>query len=201
MTNQELVKDWLEEEGILDAYEKLCHYNCLISGWRSKYNIMGGNEEDRWRLIAESLLPIDIIKDGEIIDIGSGGGLPTIPLCLAVKYKKMVFVEPNGRKAYILSEIIRELEIKDVEIYFEQIENFNIKRRFDYITMRGLPVIKKLLKVMIRLIKDDGTIILYTDKLSDTKRLFLENNGFDIYNKEHRIFGFRGLLYLHRKEI
>jgi len=200
LKNQELVRDWLKEKGIEDIYEKLCIYSALVSRWKDKYNIMGGDEDERWRLIGESLLAIDIIKGGEILDIGSGGGLPAIPIGIVIKYEKMVFVEPNERKAYILSEVIRELEMKNIEIYFEQIENFNRKRKLDFITMRGVPVIKRLLKVIIKLMMDDGTAILFTDKVSQNVRIFLERGGFGIYNKEHKISGYKGLLYFRKVE-
>jgi 16S rRNA (guanine527-N7)-methyltransferase len=200
LRNQELVRDWLNEEGKADLYMKLCSYSALISKWKDRYSIMGGDEDERWRLIGESLLAVDLIKGGYLIDIGSGGGMPAIPICLAVNYRKIVFVEPNERKAYILSEIVEELEIKDIEICLGQVENFSKKRKFDIITMRGIPLIRRLLKVIIELLINDGTTILFTHKIGSKETMFLENSDFNIYNKEHKISGFKGLLYFRRKE-
>ena len=196
--NRELVRRWLKSKGRLDIFEHLEMYNELITRWKEIYNIVGGDEDKRWRLIGESLLAMDLIDGGDIIDVGSGGGIPAIPLAIAIDYNSITMVEPNERKAFILEDIVNKLGLLNVSIFSSQIEEIRMYMKYNIITIRGISITRRLLNLLMKILKEDGRCIIYTGQLSDRVRIFLERRGWRFYNKNHTISGFRGLIYLSR---
>ena len=90
-------------------------YAALLMKWQAVQNLVSRETlSDVWtRHFADSLQVLKLLKDEDhsFLDIGSGGGLPAIPLAIALKGSNRHFtlIEPNGRKVSFLRTVIREL--------------------------------------------------------------------------------------------
>jgi 16S rRNA (guanine527-N7)-methyltransferase len=93
---------------------RLARYYDALQHWNRTINLTGlrDSEEALDRLLLEPVaaaahLPVD----GPLLDIGSGGGSPAIPLALALQSSFLVMVESRGRKAAFLREMLRQLDV------------------------------------------------------------------------------------------
>ena len=100
--------------------ERLATYLDLLFRWNRKVNLTALTQGDEAldRLVLEPLLAARYLPagPGRLIDIGSGGGSPAIPLKLAVSDYALTMVESKARKAAFLREVARVLDIRDVTV-------------------------------------------------------------------------------------
>ncbi len=121
------------------------------------------------RLLAESLLPLEIIqKDrkifqpGNYLDIGSGGGIPGLPLLMSLgEVGKAFLLERRGKKAEALGRIISELGLK-AEVKDQNYDEYQPKEAFDLISMRYVRLTSRLLHRIAGHLKPNGVFIYYS---------------------------------------
>lgn len=94
------------------------------------------------------LFKIKIKSNAEILDLGTGGGLPGIPLKILLPDIKITLLDSTRKKIFALNEIIQELnlsETKAVSFRAEEIGSFSeYKNKYDYVITRGVSTVKKI---------------------------------------------------------
>jgi 16S rRNA (guanine527-N7)-methyltransferase len=111
---------------------RLRRYAELVIHWnRSVSNLLSRNDEERFveRHLLESLGPLRaLLASGHArwIDIGSGGGLPAIPLAIAGVGSSWMLVESRRMKTLFLQKVRQELELKAVEVICARIEAISL---------------------------------------------------------------------------
>jgi 16S rRNA (guanine527-N7)-methyltransferase len=120
----------------------------------------------------DSLLIIKCMEiyGGEVLDFGSGGGLPGIPLKLAIPDLNMVLLESVGKKVRCLEDIIARLELKECKAVWSRLEDYAkapYSRRFDLILCRSVKVEAEYIKPLSRLLKQDGKMVFYKARQLD----------------------------------
>ena len=106
---------------------------------------------------------IDFTKIESLCDIGSGGGLPVIPLKIAFPHLRITLIEPTGKKMNFLKELCRLLDLGDIEFVNGRAEDFGRERReyYDAVTARAVAALPVLLELAIPLLKVSGMFIAY----------------------------------------
>ena len=123
----DLLGDGASRLGIqLDDFQigQFARYYREILAWNSRVNLtrVTGPEEVQTRHFVDSLSAASALPDGglvpgsSLIDVGSGAGLPGVPLKIAYPETTVVLLEANGRKAAFLENLVRVLELKDVRV-------------------------------------------------------------------------------------
>jgi 16S rRNA (guanine527-N7)-methyltransferase len=117
----------------------LAGYLAELDRWRGKMNLTGRLSADELVLHAlESIAPISLIaQDAQVVDIGSGGGFPAIPLALARRDLSMTMVEPRGKKAAFLRHASRVLGLGKARVLEIGIESLS-EGPFSVATTRAL---------------------------------------------------------------
>lgn len=99
------------------------------------------------------------------IDLGSGGGLPGIPLAISFPNKQFILLESNNKKVRFMTEVKQELNLNNVEIIHGRAEEYgqNTKWResMDFIISRAVASLSVLIELSIPLLKIKGTMIAY----------------------------------------
>lgn len=137
-----------------------------------KFNLTSLDSEDEFivKNILDSLLVVKFIQDDfsnkRVVDIGSGAGLPGIPLAIYYPNTKFYLLEPTTKRANFLKRAIEFLRLKNVEVINERAEllarsNFE---KFDIATARAVANINILLELAMPLLKIGGTFIAYKGK-------------------------------------
>ncbi len=127
------------------------------------YGLLGPRELSKiWsRHVINSALLAELIPSGvSVVDVGSGAGLPGIPMAIAKPDAHFTLVEPMERRANWLKAVIQDLKIPNIEVIRARAEEVT-KHNFDYATARAVAPFDKLLKLMSPLISDStkGTVI------------------------------------------
>ena len=114
--------------------------------------------------ILDSLSIKHLIKGKNILDIGSGAGLPGIPLAVTSPDKKFLLLDSNNKKIIFLNHVKINLDIKNIDLVHERIEDFNDEIGFDTIICRSYASLSKIYLNSKKHLKDHGIIIAMKGK-------------------------------------
>ena len=169
--------------------EKLIEYASLVIDYNKNVNITGAKTaEDFFNdHIADCLLALDIFADYDnIIDIGSGSGLPSIPLAIVFNDKKFTLCESKNKKAEFLRLAKDKLELNNIEV--KCINAYEIKEKYDTITSRAFSDIATLLKIFNKLKTKKSKLVLYKGKREkieeELKEANIQKNKYNIEIKK-----------------
>lgn len=142
-------------------------YFDLLQHWNEKINLtaLGDSDEAIDRLLIEPLAAAALLPRGaRLLDIGSGGGSPALPLALALGASHVTMVESRGRKASFLREALRTLELAgsvETERAESLIKRGGLIHAADIISMRGVRMSAELSDSAAALIKNDGLLVMF----------------------------------------
>jgi len=140
----------------------LLTYLSLLHRWNRTYNLTAVRDPQqmvpRHLLDALSMLP-HLEGIHTLADLGTGPGLPGIPLALARPDLKVTLVEANGKKARFLREAVRTLHLDNAEVVHARIEAFQPEKPFDAITARALASLAEILTLGGHLIAAHGALV------------------------------------------
>ena len=123
--------------------------------------LLGPRELDKiWsRHILNSAVVAELVKPGGLVaDVGSGAGLPGIPMAIAAPETDFVLIEPMDRRASWLQEVVDELDLQNVEVVRARAEEVK-GGQFDVVTARAVAALDKLLRLCVPLLKPGGRVI------------------------------------------
>jgi len=159
--------DWFESRGLElppGFIDKAELYHDLIIGWSSRMNIVSKNDMEVLldRHILDSLISLEHISDkGRLLDIGSGGGFPAIPLAMARPRLEVTLLESQHKKIIFLKAVCQKLNLTNIKIFEERLEQFDPQELYDYVTIRALPKWEGYLNRIFKIIRPDGKVIYY----------------------------------------
>lgn len=106
-------------------------------------------------------------KDKILLDIGTGGGFPLLPLGIVFDKMKLTGLDSTSKKVKIINEITHELGLKNVKTVDNRAENFQKEKGkyYDYITARAVGTLDLILKYALPLLNKNGYFIAYKSKL------------------------------------
>ncbi len=140
----------------------LLDYLALLARWNATYNLTA--IRDPREMLAKHLLDSLAMQPfvrglGSLADLGTGPGLPGIPLAIATPGLQVTLVESNGKKARFLREAVRQLKLGNVQVAESRIEAFQPGATFDAITARALATLPLILELGGHLPGPDGRLL------------------------------------------
>ena len=140
---------------------RLLDYLALLARWNQAYNLTAIRDprEMLSKHLLDSLAMADFVDDERLADLGTGPGLPGIPLAIARPGLQVALVESNGKKARFLREAVRTLGLANAQVVEARIEAVDAPGRFDAITARALATLPKILELGGRLLAPDGRVL------------------------------------------
>lgn len=140
----------------------LQHYCRMLWRWNSKLNLTRHTTYDLFvsRDLIDTLRLAEQIPSGvKLLDVGSGGGVPGIPLAVLRPDLKISLAESVGKKSTVLQSMVQSLRI-DVAVQHDRAENVLKRRRFDVITARAVAPLSKLLTWLTPGLKNGCQLLL-----------------------------------------
>jgi 16S rRNA (guanine527-N7)-methyltransferase len=134
------------------------YYINLLSKWNSTYNLTAIRDIDSMvnKHLLDSLAILPWIHGAHIIDVGTGAGLPGIPLAIANPLKQFTLLDSNGKKTRFLTEVKRQLDLKNIEIVQSRVENYQPEVTFDTVISRAFSSLDQMIHWTKHLIHDQG---------------------------------------------
>lgn len=158
-------KGWAEELGLKLTEEQLSRfkaYHKLLLDYNRRINLISRRDVDRivpYHLV-DSLVAIPFIpENASVCDLGSGGGLPGIPIKIVREDIDLSLVESIQKKANFLRVVIQELKLPRTQVLAQRAEA--VRLEFDIVLARLLGRLKEILRLIVPLLRDGGKGIIY----------------------------------------
>ena len=158
----------LDIEAILHQYDpsnRLSRYFSLLMNENERLNLVSRetSHDDLERLAAESLFPLTMLGRGfdNYLDIGSGGGMPALPIMLSGSVSgEVCLIERTQKKAAALRRMLYGLDLT-ANIIAKPYEETEFSTDFSLITIRLVKLTKPVLDHVIAALKPDGKFVYY----------------------------------------
>ena len=143
------------------AQEKLLAYIALLAKWNRVYNLTAIREPERMlsHHVLDSLAVLPHLEGPAIADIGSGAGLPGIPLALARPDWRVALIESNHKKTAFLRQAAIELGLGNVDVREERAEAVAPRGVYDAVISRAFSDLAEFVAAAAALSKPGGDLI------------------------------------------
>lgn len=142
--------------------EPLARYLALLLRWNAAYNLTAIRDprEMVTKHLLDSLAMAPFVASvSTLADLGTGAGLPGIPLAIAVPGLRVTLVESNGKKARFMREALRTLGLGNAEVAESRIETLDRPGAFMAITARALATLPQILALGGHLLAPEGVLL------------------------------------------
>lgn len=142
------------------ADRKLIAYVELLAKWNKTYNLTA--IRDPLKMVShhllDSLAVLPHLPAGPLADIGSGGGLPGIPIAIAEPERPVTLNDTSRKKAAFLRQAVIELNLRNADIYAGRVEAWTPARPFACVIARGFAELVQLVNSCRHLLRADGVL-------------------------------------------
>ncbi len=143
-----------------EQQDRLLQYLLLMEKWNQVYNLTAVRELPRMvsAHLLDSLCVIPFLSGEEILDVGSGAGLPGIPFALAQPTWNVTLLDSNHKKAAFLRQAVTELSLNNASVVCERVDSWRAPREFDVIISRAFSDLGEFVSLTGRLLAPGGVL-------------------------------------------
>ena len=161
MHNRELLVSGLEILGIENQnslVDKLLFYIALLIKWNKTYNLTAITDERN--IITHHLLDClsvtNLVNAKNIMDVGSGAGLPGLILALCFSDRKITMVDKVGKKTAFIQQVIGEFNLNNAWVLNDRVEDIKNDKHYDGIISRAFSDMETMINLTSHLLLDGG---------------------------------------------
>lgn len=143
------------------APTQLLAYLQLLEKWNRHYNLTAVRDPEQMvpRHLLDSLSLLPFLAGPRVLDIGTGAGLPGIPLALARPELSFTLLDSNVKKTTFVRQAVHELGIGNIEVLHTRSEKFTPAEKFNTITARAFSSLAEIVAVAAHLCAPGGRIL------------------------------------------
>jgi 16S rRNA (guanine527-N7)-methyltransferase len=140
------------------AEAKLLAYLALLEKWNRVYNLTAVRDAERMvrHHLLDSLAAVPFFQGEAVLDVGSGGGLPGIPLAIARPELQVTLIDSIAKKTAFLLQAKAELGLNNLNVVTGRVEDFRPESGFDFITSRAFSDLKEFVMLTRHLLNPAG---------------------------------------------
>ena len=149
--------------------DRLIAYVELLARWNAAYNLTAVRDPGEMvaRHLLDSLAIAPHVTGTTLADLGSGAGLPGIPLALVAPERQVTLVDSNGKKARFLREAVRALKLANVRVIEGRVQD--VPGQFDCVTARAFATLADMLDWAGGLLADGGSWLAMKGKVDEAE--------------------------------
>ena len=134
------------------------NYINLLDKWNKAYNLSAIRNINEMldRHLIDSLSIAQFIQGKRFIDVGTGPGLPGIPLAILYPDRHFSLLDSNGKKTRFLMQAKMELGLKNIEVYNERVEKLEVDMPFDAVISRAFASLEDMIQGADHLCAENG---------------------------------------------
>ncbi|WP_457673088.1 16S rRNA (guanine(527)-N(7))-methyltransferase RsmG [Thiolapillus sp.] len=141
-----------------EQQQLLLNYLALLEKWNRAFNLTAVRDPVKMvsRQLLDSLSIQHLLEGDRVLDVGSGAGLPGIPLSILNPERDFVLLDTNSKKTRFLRQARLELPLENVEIEQARVEKYRPSQGFDLITSRAFASLPDMLGLTRHLLAPGG---------------------------------------------
>ena len=126
-----------------ESWEKLKQYTALLREWNAKINLVSRKDMERLETkhLAHCLTITKFLRlmpKGRVLDVGTGGGLPGIPMAICYPQANFTLMDSIAKKVMVVDDIRSRLELSNVEVIRGRAEELPKKKSYDFVLGRAV---------------------------------------------------------------
>ncbi len=141
-------------------FDLLLAYLEMIQKWNKAYNLVGTSKAGELvqKHLLDSLSIIPYIKMTPVLDVGSGAGLPGIPLAICLPDISFTLLDSNGKKARFMRQVVMDLKLTNVDIVQIRVENYQPSVAPKTLLARAFAPLAKALEILSAVCDRQGQV-------------------------------------------
>lgn len=144
-----------------EALSKLAGFVDLLKKWNRVYNLTAVRDprEMITRHILDSLVVAPFLTAGRLLDVGTGAGLPGLPLAIAVPELCVTLLDSNAKKLRFVRQAVADLGLGNVEVVQARMQEYQPARSFDMVISRAVASLGDLYRQTAHLVRPGGRML------------------------------------------
>lgn len=140
------------------ARDKLLAYAALLYKWNRTYSLTALREQDKAvsHHLLDSLAALPFLSASTLLDVGSGGGMPGIPMAIARPDLRVTLIDSNSKKAAFLQQAAIELALPNISVHCGRVEQYHPQDCFSAITSRAFSELADFVRLTRHLLAAEG---------------------------------------------
>jgi 16S rRNA (guanine527-N7)-methyltransferase len=176
-----LLADGIQEIGIevTDVNKRaMLGYLSLLKRWNRVFNLSTVKSDVDFvkRHLLDSLSIVPHLEGNRIIDIGSGAGLPGIPLALACPERELVLLDSNAKRCRFLLQVQAQLKLSNVSIVQQRAEAYKPAQKFDSVVSRAFSSLSLFVDASGDLLIDSGRLLAMKGQWPEENSKAIDSN-------------------------
>lgn len=186
-------------------YQQLLKFLALLHKWNKAYNITAIRDPKAMvpLHLLDSLSVAPHLSGNQLIDVGTGGGLPGVPLAIAFPERQFTLLDSNGKKTRFLFQVKQELMLDNVTIINSRVESYQPESAFDTVISRAFASLLDMTEGCKHLLRPEGHFfamkgVFPQSELSEVEKHYI------VASHQLAVPGVEGercLLVMHRQKI
>lgn len=142
---------------------QLTAFQTLLEKWNQASNLISRRDIRRIvpRHLLDSVSVLPWVRGERLVDLGSGGGLPGIPVAILRPRSQVVLVDRSEKKCRFLSTVVRELKLENVQVLALDVEHYQPEEGYQTLLSRAMAPPTRIWSLGRRLLSDNGRMVLH----------------------------------------
>ncbi len=155
-----------------DKIVQLLDFIKLIEKWNKAYNLTAIRDREAMVSlhILDSLATVPFIEGKRVIDIGTGAGLPGIPLAIYLPEIEFTLLDSNAKKTRFVQQAILELKLKNVSVCHNRVEQYHPEKNFDTVITRAFAGLSDIVELTAHLVNKDGVLLAMKGQIPEVPK-------------------------------
>ncbi|MEQ1546316.1 16S rRNA (guanine(527)-N(7))-methyltransferase RsmG [Methyloglobulus sp.] len=151
--------------------DQLLGFVKLIEKWNKAYNLTAIKDKPNMiRLhLLDSLTVIPYLEGNRIIDIGTGAGLPGIPLAICLPQLAFTLLDSNAKKTRFVQQVVLELKLTNVQIRHSRVEDFQPEQPFSTLLTRAFAELSDMVESSRHLLSENGVLLAMKGRCAESE--------------------------------
>src|SRR5512139_64999 len=151
--------------------DRLLDYIALLAKWNQAYNLTAVRDPGEMvtRHLLDSLAVAPHLTGQRIIDVGTGAGLPGIPLAILFPERQFVLLDSNGKKTRFLVQAKASLGLDNVTVIHSRVEEYRPEEPFDTVIARPFAALTDILSLCRHLVAKEGAVLAMKGDASEAE--------------------------------
>ncbi len=143
------------------AQQRMLDYLVLVEKWNKAYNLTAVREPAKMLThhLLDSLSVLPHLHGPRVLDVGSGAGLPGIPLAMAQAEWQFTLLDSSHKKTTFLRQAVIELKLANVDVVCDRVETWPAPQTFDTVVSRAFSDLPEFLELAGKLCAKTGVVV------------------------------------------